>query len=115
MGSNEPIKKPLLTRPGFWVVAGLIAVFLFSNINAFPAGRYECTWSGARPGGELEGDLVVTVGTWPATYPLKARIYTATGPVEVVDWTHAHSTWAREFHATVPIKSREYQALCEPA
>lgn len=105
--------KPLLKRPWFWAVIAIAAVFIISNVNAFPGGRYTCAWIGGGPSGELAGDLVVTVGTWPSTYPLKARIFTANGPVSVEDWSHAHSTWSREFNATIPIGSDRFQALCE--
>lgn len=113
MESDRSTKKPLLRRPGFWVVVAITAAIIISNVNAFPGGRYECAWSGSRPKGELAGDLVVTVGNWPDTYPLKARIYTPTGPVTVENWTHAHSTWAREFYATIPTGTGRYRALCE--
>ena len=110
--TNAPL-KPSLKRPWVWVAITIAAVFILSNVNAFPGGRYTCTWSGGAPSGELAGDLVVTVGTWPSTYPLKARIFTQNGPVTVKNWSHAHSSWSREINAEIPIGSDRFQALCE--
>jgi len=62
-------------------------------------------------GWRISRSTVVTA--WPGTYPLKARIHTATGPVELRDWTHARRDRASEFYATVPIAGTNYQALCE--
>ena len=112
MDSSQSTRSPL-RRPGFWVAGAVIGAVVLGNATAFPAGRYECSWSGARPSDELAGDLVVTVGTWPGTYPLNARIHTLAGPVTIDYWTHVHSAWARELHATIPIGSHDYQALCE--
>ena len=113
MTDETPAKKPLVKRPWIWVVAVIVVGYLLINVNMFPAGRYTCTWSGDRPSGALAGDLVVTVGSWPGTFPLKARIYTATGPVLVTDWSHVHSGYAREFNAVIPIGADRFQALCE--
>ena len=105
--------KAWYKRPWIWVVLAAATALVLYNFNKFPAGRYECTWSGSAPSGELAGDLVVTVGTWPTTYPLKARIYTATGPVLATGWSHVHRDFEKELHAVIPIGSTDYQALCE--
>lgn len=113
VSQNLPATKPFYKRVWVWILAGGAVLFLVFNFNRFPAGQYECAWSGGTgPEGELAGDLVVTVGTWPGTYPLKGRIYTATGPVTVTDWTHAHRDFERELHAVVPIAGTDHQALC---
>lgn len=110
---DSPSRTPIFKRPWFWVVLAIAAGLVFWNVTNFPAGRYECTWRGEGPSGELAGDLYVTVGSWPNTYPLKARIHTATGAVELVDWTHSRRDRASEFYATIPIAGVEHQALCE--
>lgn len=79
--------------------------------TSLPAGTNAPETARAPPG-ELAGDLFVTVGAWPGTYPLKGRIHT-TGPVELRDLTHARRDRASEFCATVPIAGTKYQALCE--
>lgn len=111
--SESATTKPLLRRPWIWIVAAIIAAFILYHVNDFPSGRYTCTWSGIKPSGELAGDLVVVVGNWPNTFPLKARIFTSTGPVNMVNWSHVHSYGSRELVATIPIGSGRFQALCE--
>lgn len=114
MSQESPQTKPWYRRPWVWIVAAIAVFFLVYNFNKFPAGRYECTWSGGTgPEGELAGQLVVTVGQWPGTFPLKGRIYTSSGPVTVTDWSHVHRDFERELHAVVPIAGVNHQALCE--
>lgn len=117
--SNATSHSP--SRPWWqrwWVWVGAIGgVIILLNVLSFPAGRYECIWQGgARPDGLLgEGQLVVDVGMWPATYPLEARLYTTSQGMLIVDsgWTHAHGTFDRDFHAVFPWKGSSYQAFCE--
>lgn len=106
-------KTSVFKRPWFWVVLALGAGIVYFNATEFPAGRYECTWRGEGPTGQLSGDLYVTVGSWPNTYPLKARVHTATGAVQLMDWTYARQNRASEFYLTTTIDGRSHQALCE--
>lgn len=99
-----------------WIVAAIGVAIVISNALTFPGGRYECIWQGERPEGVLgDGELVVIVGQWPGTYPLDARVYTTTQGMVHIDsgWTHAHSTYAREFEAMFPSQGGRYQAHCE--
>lgn len=112
--TQEP--KPWYRRPWIWVVAVIGTVFLISNFNAFPAGRYDCRWQGTVPDGILgEGEIVVVVGQWPNTYPLELRVYHPSRGMIIYDgnWSHAHGTWERDFYATIPWKGSRYQAFCE--
>ena len=114
--SARVASKQWWRRPWVWIVAAIGVAIVISNALTFPGGRYECIWQGERPEGVLgEGELVVIVGQWPGTYPLDARVYTTTQGMVHIDsgWTHAHSTYAREFEAMFPSQGGRYQAHCE--